>query len=794
MKNEKEIRELVRRMKLKDRIALCSGQNFWETKEFPEYGIPSVFMCDGPHGLRKQEGKADMLGMNNSRPSTCFPSEVSTAASWDPELLERVGRAIAQEAKSQGVGIILGPGVNIKRNPLCGRNFEYFSEDPYLAGKLAAGYIRGAEAEGIGTSLKHFAANSQEYMRFTSDSILDERTLREIYLRGFEIAVKEGRPTSVMCAYPKINGIHCSDSRKLLTDILRREWGFSGMVVTDWGAMNDRVEGFKAGCDLNMPGGSNYMEKECLHAVSDGTLPEEKINESAQRVLQMAFRAENTRKNSSGKRDETAEKQMYKAHHQLACQAAEEGAVLLKNEGHILPLSKDDTVAVIGAMARHMRFQGAGSSHINPTALDEPSDVLAHKKFAPGYSANGSSTEAQISEAVRAAKECRKAVVFAGLPENFESEGFDRQNMRMPEGENCLIEAVAAANPETVVVLFSGSAVECPWADQVKAILYMGLPGQAGGSAVNHLLTGESNPSGKLAESWPYRYADCVSAPWYGKDRDALYREGIYVGYRYYGKAGVKVRFPFGFGLSYTRFKYSDLCVKGMKISFLLTNVGDCSGAEIVQLYIGQSGKELYRPERELKRFARVELKAGESRRVEFALKREDFALWQDGWIVPEGVYQIGIGAAVTDIRLSSELFVSGVKPQDVLFPSASWYASCRGTPTKEDFENMSGIQYRPVRHSRGSYTMDDSVAEMCKDSLVMEVLYKTVENTVAKGTGGKKDYNNPEFRMLMASSAGGPLRSMQISGGIKGGLMKGLLYMANGHFLKGIAVMIRGE
>ena len=793
MKTDREIRELVRKMPLKDRIALGSGKNFWETKEFREYGIPSLFMCDGPHGLRKQEGKADMLGVNNSRPATCFPAEVTTAASWDPELLERVGSAIAEEARAQGVGLVLGPGVNIKRNPLCGRNFEYFSEDPYLAGKLAAGYIRGAEAEGVGTSLKHFAANSQEYMRFTSDSIMDERTLREIYLRGFEIAVKEGGPSSVMCAYPKLNGIHCSDNRKLLTDILRKEWGFTGMVVTDWGAMNDRIEGYKAGCDLNMPGGSNYMEKECLRAVAEGTLSEDDVNASAQRILHLVFHAEQTGR-STEEVDEGRRKDMNQRHRELARSAAEEGAVLLKNEDHILPLAKEDSIALIGDMAKHMRFQGSGSSHINPTALDEPADSVTYESFSKGYDRDGSSTDELIAEAVQAAGKCAKAVIFAGLPESYESEGFDRQNMQMPEGENRLIEAVVKANPDTVVVLFSGSAVECPWADRVKAILYMGLPGQAGGAAVGRLLAGEISPSGKLAESWPYCYEDCVSSGWYGKEKDALYREGIYVGYRYYGKAGIDVRFPFGFGLSYTEFTYSDLKIEGMKVSCTVTNSGDRDGAEIVQLYIGQKEKGLYRPARELKHFARVELKAGESRRVLFELDSEDFAVWQDGWVVPEGIYQVSVGASVADIRLSDEVFAAGEKESAAVRPTGFWYSSCQGIPSVEDFEEMSGIRYRPERHARGNYTMDDSVAEMRKDSMIMKIMYKAVENTIAKGFDGKKDYQNPEFRMLMASSAGGPLRSMQISGGIKGGLMKGLLCMANGHFLKGMKTMIQGE
>ena len=474
-----DIEKIVQQMTLEDKIALCSGENFWETKKYEKYGIPSLFMCDGPHGLRKQEDVADMLGVNESRKAVCFPAEVTTAGSWDPELLAEIGAAIGEEAKEQGVGLVLGPGANLKRNPLCGRNFEYFSEDPYLAGKLAAGFIRGAEAQGISTSLKHFAVNSQEKSRFTSNSVLDDCTLRELYLTAFEIAVKEGRPSTVMCAYPKLNGVHCSDNKALLTDILREEWGFGGMVVTDWGAMNDRIEGFRAGCDLNMPGGSDYMEKEVLQAVKDGSLPESCVDDSARRVLKLVFRAAETLK-ATASCD-------YEAHHALAKRAAAEGAVLLKNEGGILPLKQDAKVAVIGAMAKNLRYQGAGSSHINPTGLSQPLNFLPDAIYAPGCDDRGDTTDALLDEARAAAEQAEVAVIFAGLPDRYESEGFDRDDMKLPVGHLRMIEAVVSANPHTVVVLLCGSAVECPWADEVKAVLYMGLPSQAGGEGYRRL-------------------------------------------------------------------------------------------------------------------------------------------------------------------------------------------------------------------------------------------------------------------------------------------------------------------
>ncbi len=774
-----DIETILQQMTLEDKIALCSGENFWETKKYEQYGIPSLFMCDGPHGLRKQEDAADMLGVNKSRPATCFPAEVTTAGSWDPELLTAIGSAIGQEAREQGVGLVLGSGVNLKRNPLCGRNFEYFSEDPYLAGKLAAGFIRGAEAQGIGTSLKHFAANSQELSRFTSDSVLDERTLRELYLTAFEIAVKEGHPSTLMCAYPKLNGVHCSDNKALLTDILRTEWGFSGLVVTDWGAMNDRIEGFRAGCDLNMPGGSDYMEKEVFQAIQAGKLPEKCVNDSARRVLKLVFRAAETLKNPAHCD--------YEAHHVLAKRAALEGAVLLKNEDGILPLKKDAKIAVIGAMAKNLRYQGSGSSHINPTKLSQPLDFLPGTLYAPGCDDRGDTTESLLAEAEKAAQQAEIAVIFAGLPDRYESEGFDRADMKMPEGQLRMIDAVAAANPNTVVVLLCGSAVECPWADRVKGILYMGLPGQAGGEAVADLLCGRANPSGKLAESWPLSYADVPSSEIYGKTDDALYEEGLYVGYRYYEKSGVAVRWPFGYGLSYTTFAYSDLTVDGNAVSVAVKNTGSFAGAEVVQLSVKTPQDGLHRPIRELKVFQKIFLEPGQRQTVTFSLTDRSFAVWQDGWKIPAGKYTVCIGGLTASIEKSGETLPIPA------WQGGSWYERCTGKPNQTDWEAMLGRTYTPPMLKKGSFTMDNTVLEMKDYSLIMKIMFKAVEATIAKGFGGKKDYENQEFRMLMNSSAGSPLRSMQISGGMKGGVLPGMLEMANGHFFRGLWRMIRG-
>lgn len=774
-----DIEKILRQMTLEDKIALCSGKSFWETKNFEKYGIPSLFMCDGPHGLRKQENASDMLGVNNSRPATCFPAEVTTACSWDPALLERIGAAIGEEARDQGVGLILGPGANLKRDPLCGRNFEYFSEDPYLAGKLAAGFLRGAEAQGVGTSLKHFAANSQEKSRFTSDSVMDERTLRELYLTAFEIAVKEGRPSTVMCAYPKLNGVHCSDNKALLTDILRTEWGFDGMVVTDWGAMNDRIEGFRAGCDLNMPGGSEYMEKKALAAVRAGTLPERCVDDAARRVLKLALRAAEMRKEKASCD--------YEAHHALAGRAAAEGAVLLKNDGGLLPLRADVKLAAIGAMAKELRYQGAGSSHINPTRLSQPLEHLPGAVYAPGCDAHGDTTDALLAEVKTAAERAEVAVVFAGLPAHCESEGFDREDMKMPEGHVRMIETAAAANPNTVVVLLCGSAAECPWAEKVRAILYMGLPGQAGGEAIADLLYGRADPCGRLAESWPYRYEDVPSSEIYGKTADALYQEGLYVGYRYYDKAGVPVRWPFGYGLSYTEFAYSDLAVSGEAVCVTVKNTGGRVGSEVVQLYVQAPQDGLHRPVRELKGFQKVFLQPGECRSVTFTLTERCFAVWQDGWKVPAGKYAVCIGGLTASVEKSGETLPIPA------WQAGSWYQCCAGKPSQRDWEAMLGRKYVPPVLKKGAFTMDNTVMEMKDDSLIMKIMFKAVEATIAKGFGGKKDYENPEFRMMMNSSAGAPLRSLMISGGIKGGVLPGMLEMANGHFFRGLRRMIAG-
>lgn len=793
-----QIDQILARMNLKEKIAFCTGADFWHTKALPEYHVPQMMMSDGPHGLRCQKGKNDMIGIRQSQPATCFPAAVTAGASWNEELYAEEGEAIGKEALAAGVSVVLGPGCNIKRNPLGGRNFEYLSEDPYLAGKMAAAYIRGQQAAGVSSSLKHFAVNSQEYKRMNGDSQVDERTLREIYLTPFEIAVKEGKPDTVMCAYNKVNGVHCSDSRWLLTKVLREEWGFDGMVVTDWGALNDRVAGFHAGCDLNMPGGSRFMEKDARKAVKEGVLDEKDIDRSVERILRIVCKAEEPA-DRTGKQKfiETAD---FEKHHKLARKIAEQGAVLLKNEDHILPLGTDDIV-LIGSMAKQMRYQGGGSSHVNPTRQMNLTDVMPEAAYVPCCDREGNVTEEALREAAEAASGHKIAVVVAGLPEAYESEALDREHMRLPEGHNRMIESVAKANPDTVVILLGGGPMELPWEKDVKGILYMGLPGQAAGEAAYDLLTGKAVPSGKLTETWPVTYEDVVSKETFGK-KNVEYREGVYVGYRYYDSAGKAVRYPFGYGLSYTSFAYTDLEICWPKVSVTVTNTGGYRGAEAVQLYIGPENRHflpmdlkksvedtscnnrLFRPEKELKGFVRLELDPGESKKAEFLLDERSFAVWQDGWQVPEGNYVIMAASSSRDIRLQRVISVEGIQVSAPEWQKGSWYETLSGLPGRKEWELLMG---HPVPPERGTFTLDNTCLEMKDHALLMKIIYKIMEFVIARLSGGKDSSPGLTYRMMLASTADCPLRALVIhSGGLVGEwAVRGLLRLVNGISMK---------
>lgn len=759
-------KEIIGRMSLPEKIALCEGDGLWRTLAMPRYSLPAAMMCDGPHGLRIQDSSWH-AHVHQSAPATCFPAAAALGCSWDTRLVEEVGRAVCEEARAAGVALILGPGLNIKRNPLCGRNFEYFSEDPYLSGKLAAAFVRGGQSTGVGCCLKHFAANSQEYKRFSSDSVMDERTLREIYLAGFEIAVRESRPRAVMCSYNKLNGVHASDSRFLLMDILRQEWGFDGLAMSDWGGMNDRVAAFQAGCDLNMPGGSRYQQKKARQAVREGVLREADVDACAGRVIRFALDAAEIPKTPCD----------FTAHHELAVRAAEESAVLLKNNG-ALPIR--GSACLMGDMAHAMRYQGSGSSHVHPTRLIQPSDCLDWP-YVQGYLPGGGTTDAYLAEAVSLAKTVETPVIFAGLPDTSESEGVDRPHMCLPPGEERLIEAVAAVNPRTVVVLLCGGAVETSWLEKVNALLYMALPGQAGGQAAVNLLTGKANPSGRLAETWPLQYSDVVSAPYYGQ-RDAEYREGVFVGYRYYDSAGIPVRFPFGHGLSYTRFAYSGLTVEPDGACVTVENTGEQAGAEVVMLYICPPQGGIARPVRELKGFQKVFLRPGERAELRFPLDERSFALWAGGWKVAQGRYVVEAGGLRTEVERDG----CALLPE----PAYDWYKTLSGTPSHKDWERLLGRTFASVPPEKGQFTMDHTLADIKEDSFFLRNLYRVMEEVIAWQCGGNRD--DPAYKMMLSSATDCALRSMAICAGMRESLFEGLLDIANGQRLRGLGKLIR--
>ena len=792
--------KIIDRMRLEDKIALCSGADNWTTKSFGAYGIPSIWVADGPHGVRKQEDGGDEPGAGKSVPATCFPTACTTACSWDRNLMLEIGEALGEEALQEGVSILLGPGLNIKRNPLCGRNFEYFSEDPYLGGVMAEHWIKGVHRKGIGVSVKHFAANNQENLRMQSDSIMDERTLHEIYLAGFEIVVKNAQPETVMCAYNKINGTYCSDHEKLLRRILREEWGFDGVIVTDWGAMNDRILAFKAGLDLEMPGGIGFYDLSVMQAIESGELSEGLLDESVDRLLEIIF-AGHERLDGDFRYDA-------EAHHQLARKAAAQSMVLLKNEGRILPISKERRIAVIGSLAQHPRYQGAGSSFLEPITLESTLDGFdayqANYSFYPGYVLKGPQQENLLAEAVAGAGNCDVALVFIGLTEEEEAESFDRKNMSLPRIHNELVAAVAAVNPNTVVILSGGAPVEMPWLSEVKTVLNTYLAGQAGGPAIADILFGAANPCGKLAESYPQTYKDVPSAGFFESGgKQAQYREGIYVGYRYYDTADVKVAFPFGFGLSYTEFEYRDLqlsqdeigAVEGLTVSAVIRNSGFVDGAEIVQLYVKDLSKAVYRPEKELKGFTKVFLKSGEEKQVTFELDQRSFAVYDParaGWVVPGGDYAICLAASSRDIRLQEVVKVDGVEIGGDAPPIPQWYQSPCGKPSPSDFETLLGRKIEPNKALRkGEYTLDCSLAEM-RGSFVVRQVIKYAERTVGGKYGGV-DYGNPNFLMALESAIGIPLRKLVplSSGEMPLNAARAIVHVANGHFWRALKALL---
>ncbi|WP_212962569.1 beta-glucosidase family protein [Cohnella xylanilytica] len=667
---ERDLKALISAMTLEEKAGLCSGLDFWNTKGIERLGIPSVMMTDGPHGLRKQKASADHLGLFDSVPATCFPSAAGLASSWDRELIGKVGAALGEECQAENVAVLLGPGANIKRSPLCGRNFEYFSEDPYLSSELAAAHIEGVQSQGVGTSLKHFAANNQEHRRMTGDSVVDERTLREIYLASFEGAVKKAQPWTVMCSYNKVNGTFASENPTLLTDILKDEWGHEGFVVSDWGAVNERVDGLAAGLELEMPSSNGAGDRKIAEAVRSGKLAEEKLDAAVERLLTVIFRAVDARKPDASYDAE--------AHHRLAREVARECMVLLKNEGGLLPLAKTGRIAVIGELAEQSRYQGGGSSHVKPTRLERIREELAAVAgpavdfvYAQGYELASDAVHDELfREAAEAARGADVAIVFAGLPERYESEGFDRTHLRIPDNQAKLIEAVAAAQSRVVVVLSNGAPIEMPWLGRVSAVLEAYLGGQALGGAIADLVFGEANPCGKLAETFPVRLEHNPSYLNFPGEGDRVeYREGLFVGYRYYDAKRIEPLFPFGHGLSYTSFEYGGLAMdrsviddtETVNVSVRVRNVGARTGKEIVQLYVRDVESSVIRPEKELKGFAKVELRPGEEKEVVFALEKRAFAFYDvelKDWRVESGEFEILVGSSSADIRLKETLTV----------------------------------------------------------------------------------------------------------------------------------------
>ena len=653
-------KELISKMTLEEKASLLSGANFWNTKPVERLGVPGMMLTDGPHGLRKQGGKADHLGLNKSLPATCYPSAAGLANTWDEALIEEMGVHLGLEAASEGVSVLLGPGVNIKRNPLCGRNFEYFSEDPYLSGKMAAALIRGIQSNGVSACVKHYAANSQELRRMTNDSVLDERSLREIYLPAFEMAVKEGGVKCLMTSYNRVNGTYAHEHPHLLRDILYGEWDYKGVVVSDWGGNNDRVESVRQGGTLEMPSSSGQTDRHIVDAVREGRLDESLVDEQVERMLELVYGTLPHVKSKTYNKDD---------HHKIAAKVAEKSAVLLKNEDKILPINKEQRVAVIGDFAREPRYQGAGSSKINPTKLDCGLDALKFGGaniigFAPGFRRGGKQDKRLIGQACKLASNAEVVLLWLGLDEGGEAEGVDRQDMKLPDNQIALLNALAEVNKNIIVILSCGCSVEMNWDHMAKALIHGYLGGQAGAGAIAKLLLGEANPCGKLSETMPLYYEDVSSAPYYpGLEATSEYREGIYIGYRYFDKVKADVKYPFGHGISYTEFEYSDIALFEDRVEFSIHNVGDRFGEEIAQLYIHANTGGMFRPEQELKGFVKVALHSGEKKRVSIPLNDRSFSVWsilKNDWVIEGGSYEIRIGASSRDIRLTAEVQKSG--------------------------------------------------------------------------------------------------------------------------------------
>jgi len=787
--------ELIEKMTLEEKAAFLSGKNVWQTWNFERLGIPSIFCSDGPHGIRKQAGEGDHLGLNASLPATCFPTAAAIANSWDEALGEELGQALGEEAASQGVNILLGPGLNIKRSPLCGRNFEYFSEDPYLAGKMAAAYVRGIQSQGVYACPKHFAVNNQEHLRMAMNAVLDERTLREIYLTGFEIAVKEGGAKAIMSSYNEVNGTYANENRHLIQEILRDQWGFDGIVITDWGGSNDPVKGTAVGSNLQMPGPDLDSARTLIRAVESGELSVEELDICVDRLLNAVLEL------TEGKKEQQNSCPIDKeAHHELARKAAQESAVLLKNEGKLLPLKAGTRVAVIGDFAFVPRYQGAGSSQVNPTKLETFETAigdydLVSVGIAGGYQRNGAADEKKMQEALKLAGAADVVLYCFGLNEQSEVEGRDRSHMRIPKNQIVLLEALAQVNPNIVGIMSAGAPVEMPWQGCCRAILHGYLNGQAGARAMLDILTGQVNPSGHLNETWPFCYEDtpaCKNFP--GKGRNTEYREGLYVGYRYYETAGVSVRYPFGYGLSYTEFSYENLKVTDGGAEFTVTNIGDMDGSAVAQLYVGLPKSGIFRADKELKGFAKIFLRKGESKTIQIPFDERTFRYWNiktDRWETEDGVYKIQLGESAADIRLEADLPVEGstkILPYDMTkLPS---YRTGKVTQVERaEFESLLGHSV-PCEEGTKELRENDAVCQM---SSAKSGLARLICHYLTKIKKKSEEKGEPNLNLLFIYNI--PFRGIakMTAGAVSMEMVHGMLLTVNGHLFKGVKKIAGG-
>lgn len=795
--DKNEIRALLQKMTTEEKAALLGGKTVWQTRENERLSIPSIFLSDGPHGLRKQAGAGDHLGLNASLEATCFPTAATIANSWDEKLGEELGEALGEEAASMDVDVLLGPGLNIKRSPLCGRNFEYFSEDPYLSGKMAAAYIRGIQRMGVAACPKHFAVNSQELRRMAMDAVVDERTLREIYLTGFEIAVKEGKSKAIMSSYNRVNGTYANENKHLLTDILRNEWGFDGMVVSDWGGSNDAVKAVEAGANLEMPNCGYGSAREIVKAVKDGTLSESVLDE---RVCELVKVIMDLKEHKNTGRDEKHSGFNREEHHRLAKRAAAESMVLLKNEASILPLDRNKKLAIIGDFAFAPRYQGAGSSMVNPTKIEAVAGIARDYKLnilgmTRGYKRDGDVDEAEKKAALDLAEKADIVIFCFGLNEISESEGLDRTHMRIPQNQIELLQDISKVNENVVGILSAGSAMEMPWQSCCKAILNGYLNGQAGASATLDILTGVVNPSGRLAETYPIAYEHTPSFRYYpSSERTSEYRESIFVGYRYYDTSKVRVQYPFGFGLSYTEFTYSGLKVDDSGAELTVSNTGDRDGAEVVQMYVGLPNAIVFRPEKELKGFAKVFLKAGESRKVKIPFDDKTFRYWNvktESWEVETGTYNVMIGSSVADIRLVGTIERTGsnigMPYNPALLPY--YYTGLVQKISDEEYETLLGHKI-PSGEWSGQLGVNDAICQMYyAKSRLARFVYKVLTDKKKKsGQMGKPDLN-----VLFIYNM--PLRAIaKMTNGMVGmDMVHGMVEIVNGEFFRGLGRVIGG-